>query len=390
MNESSGKLLTLVGVRGIAALMVIFDHLHLAFFVEVDNQLKAFLDARTPYLFSKALQYFVTGLHDGNFAVWVFWVMSAFVLSAKYFKLAKAKADEESAVYLFKSAVKRYPRLFIPIALSVLFAYALLSLNLMTNNDLGTRLGEHTSQGWLFTFYDFEPSLSTAIKSAAWDSFFNFDRDMTYNTVLWTMEPEFFGSLFLFAFLSLLGNKQIRYFAYPLIGIVLYFRETHWLNAFVLGIALCDLYVNSSMFTVSRKFVGNISIQVVSGVGIMILIGAPNYLGIIHLIIAVALVSFCLSFGGFQKFFSSRLPVYLGKLSFSLYLIHVPILCSVTGFVYTFSDKFIAYPASAIFTSIVTIAVCILSADIFYKYADLQGIKLGEKLADMSETTLGR
>ena len=78
----------------------------------------------------------------------------------------------------------------------------------MTNNDLALQLGEHTSTGWLPSFYDFEPSLSRAIKSAAWDAFFDFNRDVTYNTVLWTMEPEFFGSLFLFSLLSLLGNKK--------------------------------------------------------------------------------------------------------------------------------------------------------------------------------------
>ncbi|HLA06827.1 MAG TPA: acyltransferase family protein [Anaerolineales bacterium] len=208
MNNNPDKLLSLEGLRGIAALIVIFDHLHLAFFVEYDEIIAAFLDSRFPSLPSKALQYFVTGLHDGNFAVWVFWVMSAFVLSKKYFQSVKLKSAEEGSDYLTRSTIKRYPRLLIPILASVLFAFVLLSSNRMTNNDLALQLGEHTSTGWLPSFYDFEPSLSRAIKSAAWDAFFDFNRDVTYNTVLWTMEPEFFGSLFLFSLLSLLGNKK--------------------------------------------------------------------------------------------------------------------------------------------------------------------------------------
>jgi len=84
-TETTEKMLTLEGIRGIAALVVIFDHLHLAFFVEVDIAIKSYLNTHTPFLISKAGQYLFTGLHGGNFAVWVFWVMSGFVLSRKYF-----------------------------------------------------------------------------------------------------------------------------------------------------------------------------------------------------------------------------------------------------------------------------------------------------------------
>ena len=261
-GENLQKMLTLEGIRGIAALVVIFDHLHLIFFVELDALVRDYLDLHVPYLVSKAGQYLITGFHDGNFAVWVFWVMSAFVLSRKYFQLIKLNLTEESAEYLTKSVLKRYPRLFVPVLASVIFAYLLLAGGAMTNNQLYLSLGTHTSNGWLPTFYDFDPSLPQAIKSAVWDTFFDFNRDVSYNTVLWTMEPEFFGSIFLFGFLSLLGNKKIRWGAYPVIFAVLFFRETHWLNAFVIGIALCDLYVNSTAFERLGRLFGFWWIQV--------------------------------------------------------------------------------------------------------------------------------
>lgn len=380
--ESSEKMLVLEGIRGIAAFMVILDHLHLAFFGEMDGIIGTYLNIHTPFLVSKAGQYLVTGLHDGNFAVWVFWVMSAFVLSRKYFQLIRADRGEDGAGYLAKSVVKRYPRLFVPILASVVFAYLLLSAGLMTNNDLGARLGEHTSPGWLFTFYEFDPSLPTAIKSAAWDAFFDFDRDTTYNTVLWTMEPEFFGSIFLFGFLSLLGNKRIRWIAYPLIITILYLRGTHWLNAFVFGILLCDLYVNSTVFTGAGRRLGSPWIQTLSPAAILVFIGAPNYGEVFHLIVAVALVFMALSFGRIGRFFSARVPVYLGRISFSLYLIHVPILCSLTGFLYRAAEPWLAYPGAAIISSILTIAACILAAHVFHKYADTLGVRLGGRLAE--------
>ncbi|MCC7188315.1 MAG: acyltransferase [Anaerolineales bacterium] len=387
MSENTQKMLALEGIRGIAALVVIFDHLHLAFFVETDQTIASYLNTHFPFLISKAGQYFVTGLHDGNFAVWVFWVMSAFVLSRKYFQLTKANRDLDSAEYLTRSVIKRYPRLFVPIFASVLFAFIILSAGWMTNNDLGERLGTHTSQGWLFTFYEFEPSLTQAIKSAVWDTFFDFNRDTTYNTVLWTMQPEFFGSLFLFGFLSLVGNKTIRWFVYPIIVLILYFKELHWLNAFLLGIVLCDLYENTDVFTKAGSALKAGWLQALFGLGIMVLIGAPNYGGVFHLIIAVVLIFLALSTKGVAGVFSARLPVYLGKISFSLYLIHVPILCSATGFIYRNIESHIGYPVSAITTSAATIVICIFAADIFYKIADQQGINLGRKLSDSLNRT---
>lgn len=381
-NETSGKMLALEGIRGIAALVVIFDHLHLAFFVEVDQIIASYLNAHLPFLLSKAGQYFVAGLHDGNFAVWVFWVMSAFVLSKKYFQLTKTDRGLDGAEYLTKSMIKRYPRLFVPILASVLFAFVILSAGWMTNNDLGERLGAHTSQGWLFTFYEFEPSLTQAIKSAAWDTFFDFNRDTTYNTVLWTMQPEFFGSIFLFGFLSLFGNKRIRWFAYPIIVLIFYFKELHWLNAFLLGIILCDLYAHTTTYSWLGQIFGAGWIQILSGLSIMVLIGAPNYRQAFHLIVAMGLVALALSFTGFSKFFSSPLPVYLGKISFSLYLIHIPILCSATGLIYKTAEVYMPYPASAISASLLTLALCLLAAHLFYIYADRQGVILGGKLAN--------
>lgn len=390
MSENTQKMLALEGIRGIAALVVIFDHLHLAFFVETDQAIASYLNTHFPFLISKAGQYFVTGLHDGNFAVWVFWVMSAFVLSRKYFQLTKANRDLDSAEYLTRSVIKRYPRLFVPIFASVLFAFIILSAGWMTNNDLGERLGTHTSQGWLFTFYEFEPSLTQAVKSAVWDTFFDFNRDTTYNTVLWTMQPEFFGSVFLFGFLSLFGNKTIRWFAYPIIILILYFKELHWLNAFLLGIVLCDLYENTDVFAKAGSALKPGWLQAFFGLGIMVLIGAPNYGGVFHLIIAVVLIFLALSTKVVAGVFSAKLPVYLGKISFSLYLIHVPILCSATGFIYRVLENRMGYPISAITTSVITIMLCIVAADVFYKIADQQGITLGRKLSDTLSGTARR
>ena len=59
-----------------------------------------------------------------------------------------------------------------------------------------------------------------------------------------------------------------------------------------------------------------------------------------------------------------------------------PILCSATGFIYKFTENYLSYPGTAITSSILTIAICILAAHGFYECADKQGVILGGKLAN--------
>jgi peptidoglycan/LPS O-acetylase OafA/YrhL len=67
---------------------------------------------------------------------------------------------------------------------------------------------------------------------------------------------------------------------------------------------------------------------------------------------ALTLFLFTLALPPFSRFFASKLSQFLGRISFSLYLTHFPILCSLSCFVYYF---FIDKGYSLIFSTMVTI-----------------------------------
>ena len=105
-------------------------------------------------------------------------------------------------------------------------------------NELGPEYAD-----WLGHHYQFEAGFLMAIKTAVWQCFFNYNPDASYNRVLWTMEVELMGSFFLFAYLSVIGKHKARWLIYAITALVLFRLYMFWVNAFVLGTMLCDMYV---------------------------------------------------------------------------------------------------------------------------------------------------
>ena len=83
------KIKYLDGLRGLAAFVVVFHHFILAFYPAL-----FFGDNATPHL-RAGLEAFVSGtpinlLYNGNFAVSIFFVLSGYVLSYKFFVRKKS------------------------------------------------------------------------------------------------------------------------------------------------------------------------------------------------------------------------------------------------------------------------------------------------------------
>jgi peptidoglycan/LPS O-acetylase OafA/YrhL len=103
------------GLRGLAALTVVFLHYVTAFY-------PAFVTANYSQIHTKSgIELFIAKspldiFYAGNFAVCIFFVLSGYVLSMKYFQFKNQNI-------LIKSAIKRYFRLVIPVFASVSIAF---------------------------------------------------------------------------------------------------------------------------------------------------------------------------------------------------------------------------------------------------------------------------
>src|SRR5262249_3070554 len=151
---------------------------------------------------------------DGHMAVSVFFVLSGFVLSLSFFQKGSAAA-------MGSAAIRRYPRLMLPVAVSILFAFVLLWCGAICNQsavrymnelhglpdqvDYNARNG--FSNKWLALYYCFTPDFSAALQEAAWGAFTGV---ALYNLVLWTMPFELTGSFLVYGFLALFGSVRNR------------------------------------------------------------------------------------------------------------------------------------------------------------------------------------
>ena len=386
----SHKFPSFEGLRGIAAFIVVIHHLRLTFYATSSSDLRAHL-AFLPYVVARPLLAAAEGLYNGTFAVWLFWIMSGFVLSLQFFLRANETPPTRAHDYLEDAFLRRYPRLLLPVLASVGFAYVLLSLGLMHNVSLAHTLGE-SYEGWLGKWYKFSPSAIGAIKSAVWQSFFSYDDTRSYNNVLWTMEPEFYGSLFLFAFLSLLGYRRSRFFLYPLIALVDFHFGLHWLNAFVAGIALCDLFINRHVLSAVQQVSSSPVLHIIRRSRlvaailwsmIIVCVGLQNYHGVSYLLIGVFAVGLTLLSTPTQRLLSSSFPVFLGRISFGLYLIHIPIICSFSCWAYLATFTSLGAAAAALSVSAVTCVVSVILGYALYLIADRPGLRLSRGLSSL-------
>ncbi len=380
------KIKYLEGLRGIAALITLFAHLAVTCFIthqqflyskinnwEVNSVLKLFLINS------------INKLVDGKFAVWIFWVLSAYVISILFFK-----KNENYDKVLIGYFTKRYFRLFIPVLFSVIFAYLLLKFGFMYNRKLAVILGPPYQNGWLDNFYFFEPDFFKAVGSAMYATFFSYRPDYTYNSVLWTIQNEFLGSLFTFSIFGVIRHNSKRYILYFIIMVVLIKLEIIWLCAFVLGHILCDYdfsnsenrvvkYIKAKELRIhSFKFIGfvfSILFMVFGNEILDFLQISPDYN---NLILSVFLVYICLRNDYYKSIFSSKIPYWLGKISFGLYLIQLPIICSLTSYLILANNTF----QGKIVASVITIALVLMGAAFFTKFIDKKSVYFANRVGD--------
>lgn len=355
--------------------MVFLNHIQLAFEEKALVNLLSFLEEKTQsYLLSHALHGSINVLFNGELAVYVFWFLSAYVISIKLFTTSGNS-------YLLKATVKRYFRLAIPVLGSVIFAYVLVKSEAMYNNNVHQLSTEH----WISKMYLFSPDAFIAFKSALWNTFFDPGGSETYNAVLWTMQPELYGSLLCFLIFAVVRTNRYRFVLYSISIFISIFLLKYWATTFLIGFWLCDLDYSTSKHRLTFAINFVFQNQRVNGllfIALVVLAGLPNYYGFFYIPMSGLIVLFVLRTRPLQQFLQSRIMLWLGKISFSLYLLHLPLICSFSCYLY------IELPYNLVpklfIVSVTTIALVLVVATIFSKYVDGFAIRIASRIADFA------
>lgn len=370
------KIKYLDGLRGIAALIVVIDHFLMGFY-------PAFFSGQIVNVHTgSAIEVAISGtplniLYDGNLSVCIFFVLSGYVLSYKFF------VSKEYEV-IVASAVKRYLRLMIPVLFSIFVSYLLMKLFLFKN----VQASEITTSVWLGSFFNFRPNFLEMLKQSTYGVFFK--QQTTYNANLWTMNNEFLGSFLVFAWIAFFGKLNKRYVFY--LSAIFIFINTYYL-AFILGMFISDLSVNNQKFIskVNNKYsvmifivfgfiFGSYPLRDVSNTiyRFVKFSNLPDPTIFYHILGACFFMLAVLGSNRLKYFLSTRPINFLGKISFSIYIMHLSVICSFASIIFQELIKHFTYSISFAITFSSSIIVILLISIFTYRYIDSNAIKISE------------
>ncbi len=372
------KLAHLDGLRGLAALVVVFHHFACAFLPAAifGGAIIAHFSLEK-VIYKTPLQLLVTG----NFAVCIFFVLSGYVLSHKFF-LTKDVTHARSG------AIKRYFRLMPPILAAILISYLLLRLKL-PHNMAGAKISG--SSMWLANLWPRPAGFMEVLRQGTYGILVGKADPNIFDNALWTMKLEFFGSFLVFAFIALFGNIKRRWVAY--LAVIILFWNSYYL-AFILGVLLCDLGVAYPKHKFSR-----VTLLLAGGTGLLLgaaplasstqtiyssltipLLPTADIFVLPHIIGAALILMTVVYSRTLSRLLSVKPLRYLGKISFSMYLLHILILGTVTSAVLVLMAPNHSYLAALAVAALVSFPVIFIAAHFFTKYVDTPAVKISSKL----------
>jgi peptidoglycan/LPS O-acetylase OafA/YrhL len=340
------------GLRGLAALLVYISHQH-PWWYGIGNELNDGFgyQGRTSLATFPFIRTLFTG---GNAGVAIFFVLSGYVLSIAPLRVIR-DGDTAAAHRRLISAIFRRPfRLYIP-ALGISLAFALI---------MHLPFGLAPVMEWPVA----QETLFAEIKSWVYESgvMMNpfeehtiFTHWYPYDPPAWTMAIEFRGSMLVFSMLAVAALvPRWRLSLFSISGLFVFAIYQWSMACFMGGVVLAindldgiDLSLLGHRFSKQAINVGYNTLFVLSwwilcqpagkrdaegsyatpGWYYMTMLIPPNYYNdeywrFWNSIGAVILVYTVLRLKWLQSFFTTRVLKYLGRVSFSLYLLHIPIV----------------------------------------------------------------
>lgn len=358
MNAEKKRLNYLDGLRGIMSINVVLCHFVCGFYPQMYKASAGTGDFLS-YFGSTPLNVFV----NGNIAVMYFFMLTGFLVSLSVIKY------EHSFAVVRKKIANRYLRLIPIVAAATIFTYITMKAGLQYHLDI---LGKSNSLSFFKDYCNFDPSIKTVITTIF---YWTFKEGNDFVGPFWTIKYELVGYVIILVMTVILRKSKLRrivmlcsvwflsgnYIAFVFGGLVadICFSEDETLFSkyyskiiiskaflafcFVVGLffACCPMRF-SSFYSVFEK----IDFKLVTP-------GVFRAVGITMLTYVI------INCGLMQRFLENRIFMFLGKISFSTYAFHWPLILTFTcGFFKIFIEK-MSYDKAALLAFAITLPVII-------------------------------
>lgn len=370
--EGKNRIQWMDGLKGIACILIFVHHFLLVFYpaIHYGGAAVSYLDGYDIAFSQSPLSVVV----NGNFMVALFCVISGVVISMQI--MGMSDKDKLAEVVL-----KRYFRLMFPLFLVGLLVYLFLRLNFFTNIETAAL----TQSPWASVLYQ-EPITFVQFLESVFINIW-FYGDNTLSTAFWMLSSLFFGT-FLSIILSVISwkFKKKAWIIYVFVLICL-FNVSDLKLAFVFGTLLAWAYINVPK--IFNQFVGWIALIIglflggyPSGViptNIYRFLSRLSYTDL-HIIGAFFTLYGIWSCKILQKILSLRIFQWLGEISYSVYLIHIPLLFTVSTSIFLLTNKAIGYLSSVVLSFGISLILLIIISFIYHRYVEKSCTLLQKKL----------
>lgn len=338
-------------IKLIACLAVFWGHFYNSFYGQLQDQ--SFLTSADKFLIFLSLHVF-NFMFNGSWWVLVFCIISGWLAWKK---------EIDSIYKLAKTLLHRYLRFVIPVLAANIFV-------IIISKTIGfhsAEVGKALNNVWLASNYENAPQAAHVLKSALLMS-------NEFVGPLWVLPYIFIGTCALYCWKYLAGKLHLSNTAaclgilagWPAFYYASYKFGTSWFYAVVVveG-ALLNLADRKE-----EKEDGHIDLTAIAG--LVIIAAAMNYWSLDNLwgfITAWLFLWFSLQSNKWQRILESgRLINRLGNLSFTVYLMHCPILYSISMLIFkALTDRRLSYSATAIINLAVSTIIVISFSELYYR-----------------------
>ncbi|WP_297489108.1 acyltransferase [Acidocella sp.] len=322
-DNRTGRLVPLEGLRGIAAVIVMLGHMVRGLVPPGPGALDTLNQLHRWVL-------------NGGAAVSVFFVLSGFILSLPF-------ARDRSPLRVLAALLKRWPRLAALTTIACLFSWAAI----MLSQDYYEQAAVVTGNHWMASHFNaplhgHEVSWSAALREGLYRVFLF--GEVRFDSPLWTMRVELFGSFAIFLVAPLLFGLRCWWGRLALIGAAMAALGTGWpetyFSDFLVGLVLAMLFAEGRLPRFSNLVAAGMAL---AGLYLFCFSAAENHFihapvkallpagETAHFVwdVSAALIIMVLLGNPFLRHvFSRGWAAWLGHVSFPLYLLHVPIMLS--------------------------------------------------------------
>lgn len=353
------------GVRSVACVFIVMHHFLLAFYSDSYYGTDALGNPGG----SIALwwsQSPVSVLTNGNFWVCVFLVISGYVLSIQCFQKAEFGKIQ-------KMLFKRYFR----IALPVLVLSFIVQLMMMTNLFTNRLVSQFTDSKWLSGYYAEVPEFKQVFLNGLIDA--GFKGVNLYSNAFWMLKYVLLGG-FLAYVLAIIGTNRKRYiYVFYVFVLWVFYHIAIYYCAIIVGVMLAHYmyyygkqlpaYFNLFLFVLAL-FLGGYPTGVLKPTNVYGLLWGPDP-GKTHIVGATLFIFAISQTPILMRLFSNGVLVRLGKISYAIFLVHIPVLFSIGCYAFLiFYRMGVNYHVTVFTTMLITYFFVFCIAYMFEKYVE--------------------